>query len=101
MGSAGGAATMEAASAQGSLLNKVYEMQCAQQQQQQSTIFTVVGGRMVSSGSPMPLNGQQLMMQLDGITSAMTGMSVQERRRSPPSAKLPAGGTLSTSPACP
>merc|ERR1711988_179003 len=51
-------------------------MQCAQQQQ--STIFTVVGGRMVSSGSPMPLNGQQLMMQLDGITSAMTGMSVQE-----------------------
>merc|ERR1712047_232980 len=78
MGSAGGAANMEAASAQGSLLNKVYEMQCAQQQQQQSTIFTVVGGRMVSSGSPMPLNGQQLMMQLDGITSAMTGMSVQE-----------------------
>merc|ERR1712004_765355 len=78
MGSAGGAATMEAASAQGSLLNKVYEMQCAQQQQQQSTIFTVVGGRMVSSGSPMPLNGQQLMMQMDGITSAMTGMSVQE-----------------------
>merc|ERR1711872_1190855 len=78
MGSAEGAATMEAASAQGSLLNKVYEMQCAQQQQQQSTIFTVVGGRMVSSGSPMPLNGQQLMMQLDGITSAMTGMSVQE-----------------------
>merc|ERR1711902_345296 len=78
MGSAGGAATMEAASAQGSLLNKVYEMQCAQQQQQQSTIFTVVGGRMVSSGSPMPLNGQQLMMQLDGITSAMTGTSVQE-----------------------
>merc|ERR1712180_292203 len=77
MGSAGGATTMEAASAQGSLLNKVYEMQCAQQQQQ-STIFTVVGGRMVSSGSPMPLNGQQLMMQLDGITSAMTGMSVQE-----------------------
>merc|ERR1711922_105880 len=78
MGSAGGAANMEAASAQGSLLNKVYEMQCAQQQQQQSTIFTVVGGRMVSSGSPMTLNGQQLMMQLDGITSAMTGMSVQE-----------------------
>merc|ERR1712080_140528 len=78
MGSAEGAATMEAASAQGSLLNKVYEMQCAQQQQQQSTIFTVVGGRMVSSGSPMPLNGQQLMMQLDGITSAMTGMSVHE-----------------------
>merc|ERR1712133_156963 len=78
MGSAVGAATMEAASAQGSLLNKVYEMQCAQQQQQQSTIFTVVGGRMVSSGSPMPLNGQQLMMQLDGITSAMTGMSVHE-----------------------
>merc|ERR1712088_1459 len=78
MGSAGGATTMEAASAQGSLLNKVYEMQCAQQQQQQSTIFTVVGGRMVSSGSLMPLNGQQLMMQLDGITSAMTGMSVQE-----------------------
>ena len=93
--------------------------------------------RMVSSGSPMPLNGQQLMMQLDGITSAMTGMSVQEvvtrrwwwwsswscsnqrmklsmknstrrrwtrphqRRRTPPSAKLPAGGTLSTSPAWP
>merc|ERR1719391_334759 len=26
----------------------------------------------------MPLNGQQLMMQLDGLTSAMTGMSVQE-----------------------
>merc|ERR1712055_581312 len=83
MGSAGEAAAMEAAthqeSGQGSLLNKVYAMQCAQQQQQQqSTVLTVVGGRMVSSGSPMPLNGQQLMMQLDGITSAMTGMSVQE-----------------------
>jgi len=63
---------------QAGLSLQVYEMQCAQQQQQQSTIFTVVGGRMVSSGSPMPLNGQQLMMQLDGITSAMTGMSVQE-----------------------
>jgi len=71
---------MEAATHQeGSLLNKVYAMQCAQQQQQQqSTILTVVGGRMVSRSSPMPLNGQQLMMQLDGLTSAMTGMSVQE-----------------------
>merc|ERR1712126_280588 len=82
MGSAGEAA-MEAAarqeSGQGSLLNKVYAMQCAQQQQQQqSTVLTVVGGRMVSRAAPMPLNGQQLMMQLDGLTSAMTGMSVQE-----------------------
>merc|ERR1719220_2289134 len=33
---------------------------------------------MVSRAAPMPLNGQQLMMQLDGLTSAMTGMSVQE-----------------------
>ena len=33
---------------------------------------------MISRSSPMPLNGQQLMMQLDGLTSAMTGMSVQE-----------------------
>merc|ERR1711909_5112 len=65
-------------SGQGSLLNKVYAMQCAQQQQQQPTVLTVVGGRMVSRAAPMPLNGQQLMMQLDGLTSAMTGMSVQE-----------------------
>merc|ERR1711990_422125 len=84
MGSAGEVAAMEAAThqesaGQGSLLNKVYAMQCAQQQQQQqSTILTVVGGRMVSRSAPMPLNGQQLMMQLDGLTSAMTGMSVQE-----------------------
>merc|ERR1711934_705654 len=83
MGSAGEAAAMEAAthqeSGQGSLLNKVYAMRCAQQQQQQqSTVLTVVGGRMVSRAAPMPLNGQQLMMQLDGLTSAMTGMSVQE-----------------------
>jgi len=81
MGSAGGAAAMEAAAHQeGSVLNKVYAMQCAQQQQQQqqSTILTVVGGRMISRSAPMPLNGQQLMMQLDGLTSAMTGMSVQE-----------------------
>ena len=33
---------------------------------------------MISRSAPMPLNGQQLMMQLDGLTSAMTGMSVQE-----------------------
>merc|ERR1712108_3765 len=84
MGSAGEVAAMEAAThqesaGQGSLLNKVYAMQCAQQQQQQqSTILTVVGGRMVPRSAPMPLNGQQLMMQLDGLTSAMTGMSVQE-----------------------
>jgi len=84
MGSAREVAAMEAAThqesaGQGSLLNKVYAMQCAQQQQQQqSTILTVVGGRMVSRSAPMPLNGQQLMMQLDGLTSAMTGMSVQE-----------------------
>merc|ERR1712233_210994 len=83
MGSAGEAAAMEAAthqeSGQGRVLNKVYAMQCAQQQQQQqSTVLTVVGGRMVSRAAPMPLNGQQLMMQLDGLTSAMTGMSVQE-----------------------
>merc|ERR1712108_18468 len=84
MGSAGEVAAMEAAThqesaGQGSLLNKVYAMQCAQQQQQQqSTILTVVGGGMVSRSAPMPLNGQQLMMQLDGLTSAMTGMSVQE-----------------------
>merc|ERR1711936_1462090 len=80
MGRARGAAAMEAATHQeGSLLNKVYAMQCAQQQQQQqSTVLTVVGGRMVSRSAPMPLNEQQLMMQLDGLTSAMTGMSVQE-----------------------
>merc|ERR1712037_972117 len=82
MGSAGEAAAMEAAthqeSGQGSLLNRVYAMQQQQQQQQQSTVLTVVGGRMVSRAAPMPLNGQQLMMQLDGLTSAMTGMSVQE-----------------------
>jgi len=73
------AATHQESAGQGSLLNKVYAMQCAQQQQQQqSTILTVVGGRMVSRSAPMPLNGQQLMMQLDGLTSAMTGMSVQE-----------------------
>merc|ERR1711874_37953 len=80
MGSVRGAAAMEAATHQeGSLLNKVYAMQCAQQQQQQqSTVLTVVGGRMVSRSAPMPLDGQQLMMQLDGLTSAMTGMSVQE-----------------------
>merc|ERR1711936_924301 len=80
MGSARGAAAMEAATHQeGSLLNKVYAMQCAQQQQQQqSTVLSVVGGRMVSRSAPMPLNGQQLMMQLDGLSSAMTGMSVQE-----------------------
>merc|ERR1712172_81252 len=79
MGSAGGAAMEAAAHQEGSLLNKVYAMQCAQQQQQQqSTILTVVGGRMISRSAPMPLNGQQLMMQLDGLTSAMTGMSVQE-----------------------
>merc|ERR1712181_117788 len=79
MGSAGGAAMEAAAHQEGSLLNKVYAMQCAQQQhQQQSTILTVVEGRMISRSAPMPLNGQQLMMQLDGLTSAMTGMSVQE-----------------------
>merc|ERR1712192_168239 len=79
MGSAGGAAMEAAAHQEGSLLNKVYAMQCAQQQhQQQSTILTVVGGRMISRSAPMPLNGQQLMMQLDGLTSAMTDMSVQE-----------------------
>merc|ERR1712172_447101 len=79
MGSAGGAAMEAAAHQEGSLLNKVYAMQSAQQQQQQqSTILTVVGGRMISRSAPMPLNGQQLMMQLDGLTSAMTGMSVQE-----------------------
>ena len=38
----------------------------------------MISTRMVSRSAPMPLNGQQLMMQLDGLTSAMTGMSVQE-----------------------
>merc|ERR1719209_803852 len=37
-----------------------------------------INAGMVSRSAPMPLNGQQLMMQLDGLTSAMTGMSVQE-----------------------
>jgi len=60
---------------QGSLLNKVYAMQCAQQQ---PNILTVVGGRVISRAAPMPLNGQQLMMQLDSMTSAMTGLAVEE-----------------------
>jgi hypothetical protein len=32
---------------------------------------------MVTCQQP-PLNGQQLMMQLDGLTSAMTGLAVEE-----------------------
>ena len=39
--------------------------------------YTVVGGRIVaSSQGHFPLNGQQLMMQLDSLTSAMMDMDV-------------------------
>ena len=40
-------------------------------------ILTVVGGRVVSSShGQFPINGQQLMMQLDSLTCAMTDMAV-------------------------
>lgn len=42
------------------------------------SVLTVVGGRVVSQQPPLLVNGQQLMMQLDCLTSAMTDMSVQE-----------------------
>ena len=39
--------------------------------------YTVVGGRIVaSSQGHFPVNGQQLMMQLDSMTSAMMNMDV-------------------------
>ena len=40
--------------------------------------LTVVGGRVVASSqaSQFPVNGQQLMMQLDNLTNAMMGMNV-------------------------
>merc|ERR1712189_165625 len=46
------------------------------------TVLTVVGGRMVvnkvpqSSNNSFPINGQQLMMQLDSMTSRMSNMVV-------------------------
>jgi len=40
-------------------------------------VLTVVGGRVVaSSQGQFPINGQQLMMQLDSLTCAMTDMTV-------------------------
>jgi len=43
-------------------------------------LFSVVGGRMVQqpSGGGFPLNGQQLQLQLDQLTSAMTDMAVED-----------------------
>merc|ERR1711892_781944 len=40
-------------------------------------VLTVMGGRVVSSSNGQyPVNGQQLMMQLDSLTCAMTDMAV-------------------------
>ena len=42
-------------------------------------VLTVVGGKVItsySSNGQFPLNGQQLMMQLDSLTGAMTDMAV-------------------------
>ena len=43
-------------------------------------VLSVVGGRVgassCSSNAPFHINGQQLMMQLDSLTSAMTDMVV-------------------------
>jgi len=45
---------------------------------QSAPAMTVVGGRFVpSTNKSFPLNGQQLQMQLDELTSAMTDMTVQ------------------------
>ena len=45
-------------------------------------LFSVVGGRLVQqptrSASPFPLNGQQLQLQLDQLTSAMTDMMMED-----------------------
>ena len=43
-------------------------------------LFSVVGGRMVQqpAPSPFPLNGQQLQLQLDQLTSAMTDMMMED-----------------------
>lgn len=42
-------------------------------------LFSVVGGRMVQCGpAPFPLNGQQLQLQLDQLTSAMTDMIMDD-----------------------
>jgi hypothetical protein len=43
-------------------------------------LFSVVGGRLVQqpSGGGFPLNGQQLQLQLDQLTSAMTDMAVED-----------------------
>ena len=39
--------------------------------------YTVVGGRIVASSlGQFPVNGQQLMMQLDSLTSSMMDMNV-------------------------
>lgn len=48
---------------------------------QSAPAMTVVGGKFVhcsSTNTAFPLNGQQLQMQLDELTSAMTDMVVQE-----------------------
>merc|ERR1711892_592336 len=68
----------------GSLLNKVYETQCLMdmkmEERKPEQVLSVAGGRMVfqAAPSPYPLTGQQLMMQLDNLTSGITSMSVQE-----------------------
>jgi hypothetical protein len=41
-------------------------------------IFSVVGGRMVQQPAAFPLNGQQLQLQLDQLTSAMTDMIMDD-----------------------
>ena len=41
----------------------------------QEHVLTVVRGRIVAA-SQVPVNGQQLMMQVDNMTSAMTDMMV-------------------------
>merc|ERR1711970_1234058 len=43
----------------------------------QGYILSIVGGRMVSARQGVfPVNGQQLMMQVDSLTCSMTGMTV-------------------------
>ena len=43
-------------------------------------LFSVIGGRMVQQpcGGNFPINGQQLQLQLDQLTSAMTDMMVED-----------------------
>merc|ERR1712126_205594 len=51
------------------------------QHQTQGQVVTIVGGRVVtrgsmSSGNQFPINGQQLMMQLESISSALGDLTV-------------------------